>query len=47
MTDALEKIAPYEGPKGEELYRHNAEGRDDMPVRGLRDQAPTIFGVPD
>jgi hypothetical protein len=33
MTDALEKIAPYEGPKGEELYRHSAEGRDDMPVR--------------
>lgn len=32
MTDALERIAPYEGKKGEELYRHNAEGRDDMPV---------------
>ncbi|KKA31038.1 hypothetical protein TD95_002966 [Thielaviopsis punctulata] len=32
MTDALEKLAPYEGPKGEELYRHNAEGRDDMPA---------------
>ncbi|PHH55416.1 UPF0047 protein C4A8.02c [Ceratocystis fimbriata CBS 114723] len=25
MTDALEKIAPYEGPKGEALYRHDAE----------------------
>ncbi|KAL5612801.1 hypothetical protein BROUX41_004115 [Berkeleyomyces rouxiae] len=32
MTDALEKIAPYEGPKGEALYRHDAEGRDDMPA---------------
>lgn len=32
MTDALERIAPYEGKKGEEIYRHNAEGRDDMPV---------------
>lgn len=32
MTDALERIAPYEGPKGQELYRHNAEGKDDMPV---------------
>jgi secondary thiamine-phosphate synthase enzyme len=32
MTDALERIAPYEGKKGEELYRHSAEGRDDMPV---------------
>lgn len=33
MTDALERIAPYEGKRGEEIYRHNAEGRDDMPVR--------------
>lgn len=32
MTDALERVAPYEGPKGEALYRHDAEGRDDMPV---------------
>ncbi|KEZ42919.1 hypothetical protein SAPIO_CDS5361 [Scedosporium apiospermum] len=32
MTDALERIAPYEGKKGEELYRHSAEGRDDMPA---------------
>ncbi|PKS12944.1 hypothetical protein jhhlp_000285 [Lomentospora prolificans] len=32
MTDALERIAPYEGEKGEEIYRHNAEGRDDMPA---------------
>ncbi|SPO02730.1 probable UPF0047 domain protein [Cephalotrichum gorgonifer] len=32
MTDALERIAPYEGENGEELYRHNAEGRDDMPA---------------
>ncbi|KAL2106517.1 hypothetical protein VUR80DRAFT_6598 [Thermomyces stellatus] len=32
MTDALERIAPYEGPKGQELYRHNAEGKDDMPA---------------
>jgi hypothetical protein len=39
MTDALEKIAPYEGPKGEELYRHNAEGRDDMPVSSAQDKA--------
>lgn len=32
MSDALDRIAPEVGPKGEELYRHDAEGRDDMPV---------------
>lgn len=32
MSDALDRIAPAAGPKGEELYRHNAEGPDDMPV---------------
>jgi thiamine phosphate synthase YjbQ (UPF0047 family) len=33
MSDALDRIVPGAGAKGEELYRHNAEGPDDMPVR--------------
>ncbi|KAI0131668.1 hypothetical protein F4776DRAFT_627298 [Hypoxylon sp. NC0597] len=33
MSDALDRIAPEAGPKGEDLYRHSAEGSDDMPVR--------------
>ncbi|KUI65289.1 hypothetical protein VM1G_01031 [Cytospora mali] len=32
MSDALDRIAPEEGPKGEDLYRHSAEGADDMPA---------------
>ncbi|KUI62563.1 hypothetical protein VP1G_09686 [Cytospora mali] len=32
MSDALDRIAPEEGPKGEDLYRHSAEGPDDMPA---------------
>lgn len=32
MSDAMDRIAPDSGAKGEELYRHNAEGPDDMPV---------------
>jgi hypothetical protein len=32
MSDALDRIAPDSGPKGQELYRHSAEGPDDMPV---------------
>ncbi|POS81472.1 hypothetical protein DHEL01_v200149 [Diaporthe helianthi] len=32
MSDALDRIAPEEGPDGEELYRHSAEGADDMPA---------------
>lgn len=32
MSDALDRIAPEAGPKGEELYRHSAEGADDMPA---------------
>lgn len=32
MSDALDRIAPEAGPKGEDLYRHSAEGADDMPV---------------
>jgi secondary thiamine-phosphate synthase enzyme len=30
MTDALERIAPYD--REGSLYRHSAEGEDDMPV---------------
>lgn len=26
MSDALDKIVPEQGPKGEALYRHDAEG---------------------
>lgn len=32
MSDALDRIAPEAGPKGQELYRHSAEGADDMPA---------------
>ncbi|KAJ6446341.1 Carboxypeptidase [Purpureocillium lavendulum] len=32
MSDALDRIAPAEGPKGQALYRHDAEGPDDMPA---------------
>ncbi|KAI1375033.1 hypothetical protein F4677DRAFT_424376 [Hypoxylon crocopeplum] len=32
MSDALDRIAPEAGPKGEDLYRHSAEGSDDMPA---------------
>ncbi|KAI1312174.1 hypothetical protein F5Y03DRAFT_266439 [Xylaria venustula] len=32
MSDALDRIAPEAGAKGEELYRHSAEGSDDMPA---------------
>ena len=32
MTDALDRIVP-EDVNGKGMYRHNAEGSDDMPVR--------------
>jgi len=32
MSDALDRIAPESDKKGEELYRHSAEGPDDMPA---------------
>lgn len=32
MSDALDRIAPEHGPGGKALYRHDAEGPDDMPV---------------
>ncbi|KAL7944496.1 hypothetical protein V8C42DRAFT_326956 [Trichoderma barbatum] len=32
MSDALDRIAPEAGAKGEALYRHDAEGPDDMPA---------------
>jgi secondary thiamine-phosphate synthase enzyme len=32
MSDALDRIAPESGSKGKELYRHSAEGPDDMPA---------------
>jgi secondary thiamine-phosphate synthase enzyme len=32
MTNALERIVPSEGENGEQLYRHCAEGPDDMPA---------------
>ncbi|KAJ4304168.1 hypothetical protein N0V88_001778 [Collariella sp. IMI 366227] len=32
MSDALDRIAPEAGPKGEALYRHDDEGPDDMPA---------------
>lgn len=35
MSDALDRIAPEYGPDGEALYKHDAEGPDDMPVSEL------------
>jgi thiamine phosphate synthase YjbQ (UPF0047 family) len=35
MSDALDRVVPEAGAKGEELYRHSAEGRDDMPVSNV------------
>ncbi|VUC28320.1 unnamed protein product [Clonostachys rosea] len=32
MSDSLDRIVPEAGPKGEALYRHDAEGPDDMPA---------------
>ncbi|KAI9904955.1 hypothetical protein N3K66_001484 [Trichothecium roseum] len=32
MSDALDRVAPETGPKGEDLYRHADEGLDDMPA---------------
>ena len=34
MTDALDRIVP-EDVSGKGIYRHNAEGSDDMPVRSV------------
>lgn len=34
MSDALDRLAP-EDRKGTGLYRHSAEGKDDMPVSVL------------
>ena len=33
MSDSLDRLAP-EDKKGQGLYRHDAEGSDDMPVGG-------------
>ena len=35
MSDALDRIVPEDGDggRGRGLYRHDAEGKDDMPVR--------------
>jgi secondary thiamine-phosphate synthase enzyme len=38
MSDALDRIAPEDRKGG--LYRHDAEGRDDMPVRSF-----LLFGI--
>ncbi|KAK4235407.1 hypothetical protein C8A03DRAFT_46456 [Achaetomium macrosporum] len=32
MSDALDRIVPEAGPNGEALYRHDAEGPDDLPA---------------
>ena len=41
MSDALDRVAP-EDKKGAGLYRHDAEGRDDMPVHS---RAPVTLGL--
>jgi thiamine phosphate synthase YjbQ (UPF0047 family) len=44
MSDALDRIAPESGPKGQDLYRHSAEGADDMPVGDMdRIRSPGQF----
>lgn len=45
MSDALDRVAPEAGPKGEALYRHDAEGPDDMPV-SLALPGDWLFWVP-
>jgi thiamine phosphate synthase YjbQ (UPF0047 family) len=35
MSDALDRIAPEDESRDESLYRHSAEGKDDMPVSSL------------
>lgn len=35
MSDALDRLAP-EDKKDRGMYRHSAEGRDDMPVSSFR-----------
>jgi hypothetical protein len=42
MSDALDRIAPADR-KGN-LYRHSAEGEDDMPVRGEPQKDPLKMG---
>ena len=32
MSDAMDRIVPESGPRGQDLYRHSAEGPDDMPA---------------
>ncbi|KAL1839177.1 hypothetical protein VTJ49DRAFT_1796 [Mycothermus thermophilus] len=32
MSDTLDRIVPEAGPNGEALYRHDAEGPDDLPA---------------
>lgn len=46
MSDALDRIAPEAGPKGQELYRHSAEGPDDMPVGFFLSYSLTLFPKP-
>lgn len=50
MSDALDRIAPMEGQKGGiegVRYRHDAEGRDDMPVRYSfgEERSENVWGV--
>lgn len=41
MSDALDRIVPEDkkGRGGNGLYRHDAEGSDDMPVCGFADSS--------
>jgi thiamine phosphate synthase YjbQ (UPF0047 family) len=43
MSDALDRIAPSDR-KGN-LYRHSAEGDDDMPVCSVHIHVPVILGI--
>ena len=47
MTAALDRIVPEQGPGGEALYEHSAEGPDDMPVRGCLEGRIQMWGFSD
>lgn len=43
MSDALDRIVP-EDKKGKGLYRHDAEGSDDMPVCMVGEEGEMMEG---
>ncbi|KAK0621527.1 hypothetical protein B0T17DRAFT_591395 [Bombardia bombarda] len=46
MSDTLDRIVPEAGPKGEALYRHDAEGRHvTIPIKDGKLQTGTWQGI--